>query len=87
MSDNGWILAILVVNGLSLGLMGSDKAAAMRRQWRIPEGTLVGLALFGGSLGILLGMFLFHHKTSKPLFVVGIPLIIGIQAVLILQFL
>jgi uncharacterized membrane protein YsdA (DUF1294 family) len=85
MSDNGWIIAIVVINGLSFILMGSDKARAIRHQWRITEGTLLGLAVFGGSVGVLLGMFLFHHKTNKPLFFLGVPLILGIQSVLILQ--
>ena len=80
-----WIVAGL--NLLGLVLMGSDKQRAIRHEWRIPEKTLLGIAIFGGSLGILTGMFVFHHKTNKALFFLGIPIILGIQALLILQLL
>jgi uncharacterized membrane protein YsdA (DUF1294 family) len=85
MVDNGWIIAVIALNLISFIVMGSDKQRAIRHRWRIAEGTLLGLALFGGSLGVLLGMVVFHHKTNKPRFILGIPLILGIQSVLILQ--
>lgn len=60
-----------------------DKRRAIFRQWRIRENTLLLLALFGGSFGILLGMIVFHHKTQKPKFFIGIPLILIFQLFII----
>ena len=51
---------------------------------RLPERTLILTALVGGSLGVLGGMFKFRHKTQKPLFKYGVPIIIGIQVVFII---
>ena len=64
-----------------------DKRKARRNAWRIPEATLFLFALFGGSLGSLLGMLTFHHKTMKPKFYIGIPVILIIQVLVILYFL
>jgi uncharacterized membrane protein YsdA (DUF1294 family) len=82
-----WGLGIAGVSLIGFALMGLDKQRAIHHQWRISESTLLSVALFGGSLGILLGMFVFHHKTNKPLFFIGVPVIIGIQAVALLQLL
>lgn len=80
-----WGVGIAGVSLIGLALMGMDKQRAIHHQWRISESTLMGVALCGGALGVVLGMFLFHHKTNKPLFFLGVPLILGIQSVLILQ--
>ena len=85
MNDWMWVVVVVFINGIGFGLMGSDKQRAMHHQWRISEQTFLTIALFGGSIGILVGMFVFHHKTNKALFYIGIPLIIGFQSVLILQ--
>lgn len=87
MNEQVWYLGVMVMNGIGFVLMGSDKQRAIRHEWRIPEKTLLGVAIFGGSLGILTGMFVFHHKTNKALFFLGIPIILGLQALLILQLL
>jgi uncharacterized membrane protein YsdA (DUF1294 family) len=79
-------MAIMGFNLISFGLMGLDKQRAIHHQWRISESTLLSVALFGGSLGILFGMLVFHHKTAKPLFFIGIPVIFGIQVLALLQF-
>lgn len=73
----------LFINVLSLSLMAIDKKKALRRQWRIPERSLFGVALIGGSIGILLGSQLFRHKTQKNAFKYGIPLILTFQIILI----
>ncbi|HOB19396.1 MAG TPA: DUF1294 domain-containing protein [Candidatus Atribacteria bacterium] len=72
-----WCLAGL--NLLSFLTMGMDKLKSKRHAWRIPERTLFFLAVIGGSIGICLGMLVFRHKTKKPAFRYGIPLIIGLQ--------
>lgn len=59
--------------------MGIDKAKAKKRAWRIPEATLFSIAILGGSIGSILGMFHFRHKTKHWYFVVGMPLIFFIQ--------
>ncbi len=51
---------------------------------RISESTLIAAAAIGGSLGVLAGMNVFKHKTQKPKFKIGIPVIIGIQAIFII---
>lgn len=70
-----WFYLILI-NALALLLMRADKQKARRRQWRIPEALLFGTALLGGSAGAVLGMLLFAHKTRKPLFSVGLPVVL-----------
>ncbi len=63
-----------------------DKFAAQRQNRRVPEKVLFLLAAAGGSLGLYLGMFTFRHKTKHWYFVVGVPLIILVQAALLLYF-
>lgn len=58
-----------------------DKQKAKKRRWRIPEATLLTVAALGGSLGSLAGMYLFHHKTRKPRFNLGIPMILIAQCI------
>ncbi len=62
---------------------GIDKSKARRNKWRIPEATLFLFAIFGGSLGCLLAMHTFRHKTQKSSFYIGIPVILGIQLLVI----
>ena len=53
----------------------------MRNQWRISEKALLGLAVLGGSIGALLGMKVFHHKTRKAKFFVGVPVILVTEVI------
>lgn len=73
------ILFLLFMNILGFVLMFSDKRRARRGDWRIRERTLFLTAVFGGSLGSILGMWLFHHKTKRWYFVLGMPLILFLQ--------
>ena len=68
------LIALFAVNLLSFALYGIDKAKARRSAWRIPESTLLLVALLGGSAGALLGMELFRHKTKHWKFRVLVPL-------------
>ena len=70
----------MIMNILAFCLMGIDKHRARTRQWRIPERVLFGAALLGGNVGAWAGMYLFHHKTRHWYFVVGMPLILTVQA-------
>ena len=76
----GYLLAINVV---AFAAYGIDKYKAKNDLWRIPEATLLTLAIIGGSIGALFGMRFFHHKTKKPKFFIGVPMILLIQIVLI----
>ena len=76
-----------LMNLIGFAIMGIDKQRAVKKLWRIPEKILLGTALLGGSLGSLLGMYTFRHKTKHPRFSVGLPLIFIAQSVLILLFL
>ena len=75
-----WYLA--AVNLVTFTVYGVDKAKARRGAWRVPEKTLFLLPLLGGSLGALLGMKVFRHKTKHWYFVWGIPLILVAQIAL-----
>ncbi len=78
-----WIwLYLAAVNVAGFALMGADKRRARQEKWRIPEWTLFAVALAGGSLGALAGMYLFHHKTRHWYFVVGVPVLLAGQIVL-----
>lgn len=78
---------LIGINLLGFIVMGVDKQKAKRQAWRIPEATLFSIALFGGSIGSLLGMHVFRHKTQKPLFVIGMPAILVLQILLTIIFL
>ena len=81
-----WIVAILYVAGmnlLGLAVMWSDKRRAQHGKWRIPEKILFLVSLLGGSIGIWAGMYLFRHKTRHWYFVVGMPLILVLQVILL----
>ena len=70
---------VLLINLFAFSLFGIDKRKAVKRKWRIPEATLLTVAALGGGAGALLGMYTFHHKTRKPKFYIGIPLIMLIE--------
>lgn len=76
------ILYVVVINLVGFALMGVDKHRARKHQWRIPEKTLFLTALLGGSLGGILGMYTFRHKTKHWYFAVGFPVILVVQVIL-----
>ena len=73
------ILYFFTINALGFLLMLVDKHKARKNRWRIPEATLMGVAVLGGSIGSLIGMYTVRHKTKHPKFTVGIPLILIVQ--------
>lgn len=76
------LVYLLLINAAGLLLMLVDKQKARKNKWRIPEITLLSVAFAGGSIGTLLGMRLFRHKTRHPKFYIGLPLIIAVQVVI-----
>ena len=75
---------LLTVNAAGFFSMLVDKLYAKKKLWRIPEATLLTIALMGGSLGSLVGMYTVRHKTKHPKFAVGIPVILFGQLLLFL---
>jgi uncharacterized membrane protein YsdA (DUF1294 family) len=82
-----FLVYLLFMNGLAFALMGIDKRRAKRHAWRIPELTLMLVGVFGGSVGGLLGMQVFRHKTKHPKFFIGYPVILVVHVALAVYFL
>ena len=78
------VLAIYLaaVNIAALAAMGIDKSRARRGKWRVSESTLFLLAVIGGSLGGILGIYAFRHKTLHKSFTIGFPVILVLQLAL-----
>ena len=75
------LIYLAVINALTFILYGIDKLKAKHSKWRISEATLIWLSVFGGSIGALLGINIWHHKTLHKKFTYGIPLILLAQVV------
>ena len=58
-----------------------DKRKAQKNLWRIPERTIMSVAVCGGSVGVLLGMYAFRHKTKHLKFAIGVPVILSVQII------
>ena len=74
---------LAAVSLVSFALYGIDKYKARRGLWRIPEAVLLFAAAAGGSAGALLGMHVFHHKTKKPRFFIGVPVMLLLHLMLL----
>lgn len=77
---------LIFMNNLAFLLMANDKQRARHKKWRIPEKTLFLTAILGGSIGSILGMQIFRHKTRHTAFVIGMPCILVIQIILAVLF-
>lgn len=75
------VYVLILINAAAFLLYGIDKRKAVHNQWRISEAALLGIALCGGAVGAYAGMRIFHHKTKKPKFYVGVPLMIVLWAI------
>ena len=75
---------LFLINALAFLLMLADKRKAKKKAWRIPESTLLTIAALGGSLGAIAGMYLFRHKTRKPHFFIGLPVMVLAHILLLL---
>lgn len=72
----GILIYLAAMNIVAFFLYGIDKWKSRHDKWRVTEAKLIGIALLGGSLGALLGMKLWHHKTQHAKFRYGLPLIL-----------
>ena len=70
-----FIIYLIIINIIALIVTVHDKNAAARGSWRVKERTLMLVSILGGAPVMYLTMLTIHHKTRKPLFMVGIPLI------------
>ncbi len=78
------LIYLLAINVFAFFLYGIDKWKAKRSKWRIPEMTLLSIAVIGGSVGAWIGMKVWHHKTMHKKFKYGIPLILLAQIAIVL---
>lgn len=72
---------LLLINIYTFYLIYLDKQRAKHRKWRVPERKFFILSILGGSIGTLMSMKLYRHKTKHWYFKYGIPLIIVIQMI------
>ena len=80
------IVYLVIINIIGYMFMAADKERAKANQWRIPETTLLGIAVLGGSLGVWIAMNTFRHKTKHPKFQQGVPLIFMVQCAILFYF-
>jgi uncharacterized membrane protein YsdA (DUF1294 family) len=78
------LFCIIGVNVITFVVYGIDKLKAKKGKWRVPETTLLLLAIIGGSVGAWCGVKVWHHKTMHAKFKYGIPLIMAVQVGLLL---
>jgi len=73
----------MIINLIGFFIMYIDKKKAIKNAYRIPEKNLFFICVIGGSLGILLGMYRFHHKTKHNKFVYGVPILLVVNIIII----
>ena len=77
------LVYLVIINIIGFAMMGIDKKKAKKRSFRIPEASLFIIAVIGGSLGTIAGMYFFRHKTRHWYFAFGFPAILVIHIILI----
>lgn len=78
------LVYLVIINIIGFAMMGIDKKKAKKRSFRIPEASLFIIAVIGGSLGTIAGMYFFRHKTRQWYFVYGMPAILVLHIILAL---
>lgn len=81
------LIYLTFVNIITFIIYGVDKWKAKNNQWRIPEKRLLFLAVIGGSVGALAGIYIFHHKTLHKKFTIGVPVILMLQLLFVYSIL
>ena len=81
------IIYLIIINIITFLAMWLDKRKAKKGKWRISEGALFMLAILGGSIGGIAGMYTFRHKTKKHRFTIGFPAILIIEILIIAFYL
>jgi len=85
-SYNALLIYAAIINLYSFYLFGKDKKLSKNHKWRISENRLLLVCFIGGSLGGLLGMKYYSHKTKKRKFTILIPLFLILQLYLVYEF-
>ena len=80
------VIYLIVINILGFLIMGLDKHKAKMAERRIPENTLFMFTILGGGVGTIAGMYVFHHKTKKMKFKVGMPLVLILETLIFVYF-
>ena len=80
------LIYLLIINIIGFLSMAIDKFKAKKQMWRIKEQTLFIIAMIGGSIGSIIGMYTFRHKTKHLTFTIGMPTILVAQIALIIYF-
>ena len=80
------VIYLIIVNIGTFILYGADKKKAEKDKYRIPESSLLFYSVIGGAFGAFLGMRIFHHKTKKKKFTIGMPLIVILEILIIIYF-
>lgn len=78
------LLYFIIINVIGFLAMAIDKWKAKNNAWRIPENTLFYITVLGGGIGTIAGMYVFRHKTKKPKFTIGMPVILVLEIVLVI---
>ena len=76
---------LIIINCISFLLMGFDKHQAIHNKYRIPEIVLMIMAAIGGSIGSILGMYIFHHKTKKIKFHILFTIFLILQILFLIK--
>ena len=79
-------LYLILINIITFALYAIDKLNAKNDAWRISERMLILFAVAGGSIGALLGMYICRHKTRKPKFKIGVPVILVLQVLAVVCY-
>ena len=82
-----FLVYLLIVNAAGFLVMTADKLFARQNLWRVPEKSLLGIAAIGGSIGVLISMYVVRHKTKHPKFFLGVPAILVCQTGILLYLL
>lgn len=80
------IVYFALINLITFVMYGVDKYKAKKSKWRIPEATLLWMAVIGGSIGAWIGMKVWHHKTLHKKFRFGVPAIFLLQLAAVIYF-
>ena len=75
------MIYLIIINVLAFAMYGIDKRKAVKGRWRISEAALLTVAALGGSLGSLLAMELFRHKTKHKKFTIGVRLLLVLHII------
>lgn len=80
------MIYLIIINVLAFAMYGIDKRKAVKGRWRISEAALLTVAALGGSLGSLLAMELFRHKTKHKKFTIGVRLLLVLHIILLVLY-